>query len=128
MFYANIKLQPSIDEIRSYELNRIRLAEGLVNLKSNSTSNRKSKKDKKKEKAHSLTVKNFTTPEEIVLEYLTAFRWVFLASFLVRILPVANFYIYNTSHENPNVVFPLVECHLIVPKSQKFRTINHYKH
>ena len=79
MFYSNIKLQPSIDEIRSYELNRIRLAEGLVNLKSNSTSNRKSKKDKKKEKAHSLTVKNFTTPEEIVLEYLTAFRSGFLA-------------------------------------------------
>ena len=79
MIYANIKLQPSIDEIRSYELNRIRLAEGLVNLKSNPTSNRKSKKDKKKEKAHSLTVKNFTTPEEIVLEYLTAFRRGFLA-------------------------------------------------
>merc|ERR1712131_52315 len=64
---------PSIDEIRSYELNRIRLAEGLVNLKSNPASNRKSKKDKKK--AHSLTMKNFTTPEEIVLEYLTAFSF-----------------------------------------------------
>ena len=65
-------------------MNRIRLAEGLVNLKSNPTSNRKTKKDKKKEKAHSLTMKNFTTPEEIVLEYLTAFRQGFKTSMSLK--------------------------------------------
>ena len=127
MIHANIKLQPSIDEIRSYELNRIRLAEGLVNLKSNPTSNRKSKKDKKKEKAHSLTVKNFTTPEEIVLEYLTAFSWVFHASFLMLGSNLTLSKLFYNHIENPEIVFPLVECHLIAPKSQKSNTINHYR-